>query len=134
MKKLKKVLLSGMVGVFLLLIAVPAFASTYTAYTLPIMQGNNYTGAHGKTTTANYITNKVTALTNTDEVTFWACDSSRNPISVDYYQKLGNTTNIVHGKTTLGYQIIMGMQNSNFSFSTAYVSGDVNFPLICTIK
>lgn len=127
MKKSKKWLLSGLGALALLFMATPVLAATYTAYSLPMLKGNNYTGAHGKKTTANYITNTVTALTNTDQVTFWACNNSRTQLSNDYYQKLGNTSNIIHGKTTIGYQIIMGMENSRTSFSTAFVSGDVNF-------
>ncbi|MFD1408087.1 hypothetical protein ACFQ49_07965 [Kroppenstedtia eburnea] len=127
MNKSKKWLLSGLGALALTLMAAPVFAATYTAYSLPAFKGNNYTGAHGKTTTANYITNKVTALTKTDQVTFWACNNARSQLSNDYYQKLGNTSNIVHGKTQKGYQIIMGMENSRISTSTAFVSGNVNF-------
>jgi hypothetical protein len=62
MKKSKLLLTSLAVSALFFMIA-PVFAATYTAYTLPAFKGNNYTGAHGKTTTANYITNKVTGLT-----------------------------------------------------------------------
>ena len=57
-KKLTKTIVVGTLVMSLGIVNV--FANSYKGYVLPARQGNNYTGAHSKTTTSNYITNKVT--------------------------------------------------------------------------
>lgn len=103
---------------------------TYTAYKLPAFQKNNYTGTHLKANDRAYITNKVTAVSNAGTVTFWATDENHDQISGDYYQKVGNTSKLVF--TTAGYnkknkQVCMGMENYEWTFDTAFVSGWANF-------
>lgn len=127
MNKSKKWLLSGLGALTLLFMVAPAFAASYTAYVLPPLSGNNYTSAHSKKTTSNAIKNTVTALTNTDRANFWACDNTKKQLSTTYTQKLGSTTDIIHGKTQIGYQIIMGMENARLQTSNAFVSGNVDF-------
>lgn len=102
----------------------------YTAYKLPALKGNNYTGTHNKENTRNYITNQVNAVSNTGTVTFWATDENHRPISGDYYQKAGNNSKLKF--TTSDYNkkgkpVCMGMENYDWSLNTAFVSGWVNF-------
>ena len=40
-------------------------AASYTAYALKLNKTNNFTSMHAKTTSDDYITNEVTAITNT---------------------------------------------------------------------
>ena len=87
--------------------------------------------AHFKTTNEDYITNQVTAVTDTTYVNFWAVTSSNKKISQKYKQGV-NT-----GKKTLkfsssynlgkGDEVGMGMENYENSLHTAWVSGSVNF-------
>ncbi len=94
-------------------------------------QGNNYTGAHSKTTTSNYITNKVTDVENAGTVTFWAANKDEKQISSDYDQKLNSKVNINFNKN--GYnrknkQIKLGMENKKWTFNQrGFVSGEVDF-------
>lgn len=106
-------------------------AATYTAYTLKLNKTNNYTSVHAKTTADDYITNEVTAITNTTYANFWAINNSQDRISNKYKQGVG-TGSIDILFTSKGYdsintQVGMGMENYNISLSTAYVSGDVDF-------
>ena len=71
-KKLTKTIVVGTLVMSLGIVNV--FANSYKGYVLPARQGNNYTGAHSKTTTSNYITNKVTDVENAGTVTFWAAN------------------------------------------------------------
>lgn len=103
---------------------------TYTAYKIPAMKGNNYTGIHQKEGTKGYITNKVTAMTDVSTVTFWAINGNYEQISNDYDQKVGNQTDIVF--TTVGYnkkgvEVGMGMENASVTPTVGFVSGWVNF-------
>ena len=83
-----------------------------------------------KTTTDNYIKNKVTALSNTSTATFWAADSSKTQISNDYDQKVGSKATIKFTKSGYnkkGKEIMLGMENANWSLKNAFVSGNVDF-------
>ena len=51
-KKLTKTIVVGTLVMSLGIVNV--FANSYKGYVLPARQGNNYTGAHSKTTTSNY--------------------------------------------------------------------------------
>lgn len=121
----------GLVSLAISLFGINVMAATYEGYTLPARQGNNYTGTHSKTTTNNYITNTVNDLENTDEVTFWACNSSEDQISGDYDQKLSNTSTIKFNKSgynKVGKEIILGMENANYYWvDVAFVAGTVNY-------
>lgn len=128
MKKLRKIIITSLCLGILSVSAVSA--AGYVGYKLPAMQGNNYTGAHSKTSTANYITNTLENVEGTDTVTFWANNSSKRQISNDYDQKKGNTSNIkftTDGYAAKGTQIILGMENASWSLSTAFCAGTVNF-------
>ena len=128
MKKLRKILATSLCACVLSISAVSA--AGYVGYKLPAMQGNNYTGTHKKTTTANYITNKLENVEGTSTVTFWANNSTERQISNDYDQKKGNTSNIkftTSGYAAKGKEIILGMENASWSFSTAFCAGTVNF-------
>ena len=60
----------------------------------------------------------------------WACNSTKRQISNDYDQKKGSTANIkftTSGYAAKGKEIIMGMENANFSPDTAFCSGTVNY-------
>lgn len=110
--------------------ATNVFAVSYSGYTLSRAQGNNYTTQHSKTTTENYIKNKVTALSNTSTATFWAADSSKTQISNDYDQKVGSKATIKFTKSGYnkkGKEIMLGMENANWSLKNAFVSGNVDF-------
>lgn len=109
--------------------ATPVLAATYTGYALPPLKQNNYTSAHTKKTSTQYITNKVTDLSNTDEVTFWGCNVNKNPITPDYNQKLGSSVNLRYNTTkSKGTQVILGMENKRwYKWEYAFVSGVVNF-------
>ena len=106
-KKLTKTIVVGTLVMSLGIVNV--FANSYKGYVLPARQGNNYTGAHSKTTTSNYITNKVTDVENAGTVTFWAANKDEKQISSDYDQKLG-------------------MENKKWTFNQrGFVSGEVDF-------
>ena len=110
--------------------ATNVFAGSYSGYTLPRCQGNNYTTQHAKKTTDNFIVNKVTALTGTSTVTFWAANSNKTQISNDYDQKVGSTATIKftkRGYNKKGKEIMLGMENANWSLKNAFVSGNVDF-------
>ena len=92
MKNLKKIIMSSLCVGILSISAVSA--AGYVGYKLPRFQGNNYTNSHSKTTSANYITNKLENVEGTSTVTFWACNSTKRQISNDYDQKKGSTANI----------------------------------------
>ena len=96
-KKLTKTIVVGTLVMSLGIVNV--FANSYKGYVLPARQGNNYTGAHSKTTTSNYITNKVTDVENAGTVTFWAANKDEKQISSDYDQKLNSKVNINFNKT-----------------------------------
>lgn len=128
MKKLRKIIITSLCLGILSVSAVSA--AGYVGYKLPAMQGNNYTSAHSKTSTANYITNTLENVEGTDTVTFWANNSSKRQISNDYDQKKGNTSNIkftTDGYAAKGKEIILGMENASWSLSTAFCAGTVNF-------
>ena len=107
------------------------FAIGYEGYKLPAHQGNNYTSKHSKTTTDNYIKNKVDELENTDLVTFWAANSKKKQISEDYDQKLGSSVKIKFNKNGYkkkGKEIILGMENAHWYWTeSAFVAGNVDF-------
>lgn len=128
-KKLAKTIVVGTLIMSLGMINV--FAATYKGYVLPARQKNNYTGAHSKTTTSNYITNKVTDVENVSTVTFWAANKDKKQISSDYDQKLNNKVNISFNKSGYnrkGKQIILGMENAKWTLSQrGFVAGEVNF-------
>lgn len=110
--------------------ALAAGRLTYTAYKLPSFQRNNYTGVHVKENKRNYVTNHVTAVSNAGGVTFWVTDENYNQISTDYRQKSGNETKLFFTSQSYakkGKQICMGMENSEWTMDTAFVSGWVNF-------
>lgn len=116
------------------MISASAFAAgreTYTSYTLPAMQRNNFTGVHKKANTRDFITNQVDSLASTSEATFWAADANKGKISNKYNQKKGNKSNLVFTKTgynLVGKQVCMGMENATWKLETnAFVSGWVNF-------
>ena len=69
MKNLKKIIMSSLCVGILSISAVSA--AGYVGYKLPRFQGNNYTNSHSKTTSANYITNKLENVEGTSTVTFW---------------------------------------------------------------
>lgn len=128
MKKFRKIFATTLCAGILSISAVSA--AGYVGYKLPPMQGNNYTGAHAKTTSANYITNKLENVEGTSTVTFWANNSTKRQISNDYDQKKGNTSNIrftTSGYAAKGKEIILGMENANWTFGTAFCAGTVNF-------
>ena len=126
MNTLVKALAGGIMATALMV--APALANTYTSYSLGPLQGNNYTAVHSKLTNTQYITNKVTALSNTDKVTFWGTNVSLSQITPDYYQVLGTTVNIAYNTTqSIGTQVAMGMENYHFITTYAFVSGDVDF-------
>ena len=128
MKKLRKIIVTSLCAGILSISAVSA--AGYVGYKLPQFQGNNYTNAHSKTTSANYITNKLENVEGTSTVTFWAANSTKRQISNDYDQKKGNTSNIkftTSGYAGKGIQIILGMENASWSIGTAFCAGTVNF-------
>lgn len=128
MRKIRKIIATSLCLGFMSISAVSA--AGYMGYKLPAMQGNNYTSAHSKTTTANYITNKLENVEGTSTVTFWANNSTKRQISNDYDQKKGNTSNIkftTDGYAAKGKEIILGMENANWSLDTAFCAGTVNF-------
>lgn len=106
------------------------FAIGYSGYTLPRCQGNNYTTQHAKKTADSYIKNKVTSLSSTSTATFWAANSSKTQISNDYDQKAGSTATIKFtkkGYNKKGKEIMLGMENANWSLSYGFASGNVDF-------
>ena len=128
MKNLKKIIATSLCAGILSISAVSA--AGYAGYKLPRFQGNNYTNSHSKTTSANYITNKLENVEGTSTVTFWACNSTKRQISNDYDQKKGSTANIKFTTSRYaakGKEIIMGMENANFSPDTAFCAGTVNY-------
>lgn len=117
-------LLMGATGMF-------ASAATYTAYVLPILQGNNYTSIHDKTTADNFITNEVTAITDAVYADFWAINSNNNIISLKYKQGVGTGQATIKittsGYNYIGAQVGMGMENHDTSLTRGFVSGTVYF-------
>ena len=79
----------------------------------------------------DYITNEVTAITNTSYANFWAVNNSKSKISNKYKQGVGTgSCNLIFTKS--GYnstntQVGMGMENYQSQLSTAFVSGNVDF-------
>ena len=90
-------------------------AASYTAYALKLNKTNNFTSMHAKTTSDDYITNEVTAITNTSYANFWAVNNSKSKISNKYKQGVGTgSCNLIFTKS--GYnstntQVGMGMEN-----------------------
>lgn len=82
-------------------------------------------------TADDYITNEVTAITNTSYANFWAVNNSKSKISNKYKQGVGTgSCNLIFTKS--GYnstntQVGMGMENYQSQLSTAFVSGNVDF-------
>ena len=103
-------------------------AASYTAYALKLNKTNNFTSMHAKTTSDDYITNEVTAITNTSYANFWAVNNSKSKISNKYKQGVGTgSCNLIFTKS--GYnstntQVGMGMENYQSQLSTAFVSGN----------
>lgn len=129
---IKRKLATLLLGVFsITLVPMSALAGfvSYSAYQLPILQGNNYTQAHNKATNDDKIINKVTALTNTDRVTIWATDQNNTQISPDYMQQVNNTSDILFNTNkSSGDQVKMGMENYYWYWTeNAWVSGEVDF-------
>jgi hypothetical protein len=127
-KNTYKKILSG-TATAAILMTTSAFASSYTAYSLGPLKQNNYTSAHTKQTSDQYMRNHVTAMSNTDLVTFWGCNANKSQISPDYDQKVGSTVDIRYNtKQSAGTQVILGMENAhNYLTEYAFVSGDVDF-------
>ena len=106
-------------------------AASYTDYALKLNKTNNFTSMHAKTTSDDYITNEVTAITNTSYANFWAVNNSKSKISNKYKQGVGTgSCNLIFTKS--GYnstntQVGMGMENYQSQLSTAFVSGNVDF-------
>ena len=72
--------------------------------------------------------NKVTALSNTDKVTFWGTNVNQSQITPDYHQVLDTNVQIRYNTTqSAGTQVTLGMQNFRFITTYAFVSGDVDF-------
>ena len=63
-------------------------AASYTAYALKLNKTNNFTSMHAKTTSDDYITNEVTAITNTSYANFWAVNNSKSKISNKYISRV----------------------------------------------
>lgn len=120
-------LVSAMIGTS----AFAAGKKTYSAYALPSLQRNNYTGVHKKESRKDYITNYIDSYTSTSEATFWAANKNQSRISNKYDQKKGNKSDLVFTKTgynLVGEQVCMGMENATWRLNTnAFVSGWVNF-------
>jgi hypothetical protein len=131
MRVLVKVKVIGLlVAAAVCLVQIPAWAAAYKVYSLPPLKGNNYTSAHTKQTDAKSIENRVTSMDKTSTVTFWACDVTKSQISKDYDQKVGSKEDIEfleNKKLRKGQQVIMGMQNGEWSWDYAFVSGEVDF-------
>jgi hypothetical protein len=123
----------GMVVVAVVcLTQTPVLAATYQYkdYSLGRFSANNYTSAHTKETNDNFIENRVTGMKKATTVTFWACRANQSQISDDYKQKVGSKVDILffRGKElNEGQQVIMGMENSEWSSEYAFVSGEVDF-------
>jgi len=125
---MKKKLLVGSLSLALLLpVAAEAAYKSYVGYALPAFKGNNYTSYHEKQTSDDYIMNVVENLEKTSSANFWAQDHSGS-ISSKYNQKKGNTTkiNFNTGKSK-GNDVRMAMENGEWSTSTAFVAGRVDF-------
>ena len=79
-------------------------AASYTAYALKLNKTNNFTSMHAKTTSDDYITNEVTAITNTSYANFWAVNNSKSKISNKYKQGVGTgSCNLIFTKS--GYNL-----------------------------
>lgn len=130
-KKIAKIVCTSLL--LTMIIATNVFAAgkkNYKAYKLPAFQKNNYSGTHIKENTRDYITNQVNAISHTGTVTFWAANAKHTQISEDYYQKEGNMSKLkfkTRGYNKKGKQVCMGMENYDWSFGTAFVSGWANF-------
>lgn len=116
--------------IFLLIVpgAVSASYISYTGYSLPPLQQNNYTGYHEKQTNNDYIENIVENLSNTDTVNFWA-ENSSGAISKKYNQKIGSYAKINFDVDMIaGQDVRMGMENAHWYWREyAFVAGRVDF-------
>ena len=87
-------------------------AASYTAYALKLNKTNNFTSMHAKTTSDDYITNEVTAITNTSYANFWAVNNSKSKISNKYKQGVGTgSCNLIFTKS--GYNSNVMCNDSN---------------------
>ena len=84
-------------------------AASYTAYALKLNKTNNFTSMHAKTTSDDYITNEVTAITNTSYANFWAVNNSKSKISNKYNGKLSISIINCICKWKCRFQITEGM-------------------------
>lgn len=105
-------------------------ALTYTAYSLGPLGKNNYTNYHAKTTSDQYILNRVIALDNASSVKFWAQTDSAKTISSTYTQRVSTSSTQINFTKSVskGSNVRLAMQNAN-SLATYYgfVSGSVDF-------
>lgn len=105
-------------------------AQTYTAYSLGPLGRNNYTNYHVKTTSDQYILNRVTAIDNASSAKFWAQTDSAKTISSTYTQRVSTSNTQINFTKSIskGDNVRLAMQNSN-SLATYYgfVSGSVDF-------
>ena len=109
-----------------------AFSSTMVVLNaLRLNKTNNFTSMHAKKTTDAFITNEVTAITDTSYANFWAVNNDKVKISNKYKQGKGTgELDLLFTKTGYNYvgvQVGMGMENYQIQLSTAFVSGDVDF-------
>ncbi|MCF0131148.1 MAG: hypothetical protein HUJ71_05445 [Pseudobutyrivibrio sp.] len=134
--KTKSILLKTAVGIlcaFCVVTSATTFsqASSYTAYSLGRNKTNNFTSMHEKTTSDNYISNQVTAITNTSYANFWAVNNKKSRISSKYKQGVGTgSCKLIFTSSDYdkeGTQVGMGMEDYQIHFDYAFVSGTVDF-------
>lgn len=125
---LKKKLLVGTLvfGILAPTVASAAYKS-YVGYSLPPMQGNNYTSYHTKETNDDYIHNIVENMSGTSTANFWADDGKA--ISKKYNQKVKSSVTInFNTNKDKGNEIRMGMENDTWELNKyGFVAGRVDF-------
>ncbi len=122
---------TALITLCICLLTSVASAATFTAYSLPIFKGNNYTNSHVKQKSDQYITNKVTAISGTSFANFWAVDDNKKSQSNKYKQNVSSTATRINFKSsanlTTGQNVMMAMENASWKTSYGFVSGEVDF-------
>ncbi|MFL0194085.1 hypothetical protein ACJDU8_00550 [Clostridium sp. WILCCON 0269] len=122
----KKIFGVSMLSMLLVGATTQVFATprTYSDYILPVKQGNNYTGVH--MCGGDAISNKVTGLSGTDQVTMWVANVNHVQTSNDYYFKKGSQQEM-WGYLS-GDEACVGMENSHYyNYTNGWVSGSADW-------
>lgn len=138
MKKIKnirrKIITTVCMGLLVCSTVALAAPLGYVSYRLPVLQGNNYTNTHDKTTKTANVENKVTALSFANAANFWVEKPGGADLTTKYSQRVSSSyttlafyNGSLNSSAAVGSQVLMAMENVAASSTTGFVSGYVDF-------